>query len=291
MQEIVRYSLLIDAGNTRIKWAVFQAGAMRMPMPWLASGGLGHEAIAQLQQLPRAIEAQLPQPDHELVTIDEVWISNVAGAHIQAQLEQFIQQCFPNATCHRFTSSERCAGLANRYAKPTQLGSDRFASALAAHHFFPDTALVVATCGTATTIDAILPGVGFIGGMIAPGLGTMAMSLAKNTAQLPDLTSVADQLSLPNLFADNTQQAIWSGCIHAQLGALQCAIRDLQRQTDSAAVELVISGGAVPYLRPYFADHLIPYVGSEMSLHVVENLVLTGLAVVAQTAQLEPGER
>ncbi|TXI96204.1 MAG: type III pantothenate kinase [Burkholderiaceae bacterium] len=283
MSHTIRFSLLIDAGNTRIKWAIFQAGALRLPMPWLATGSLAHEEIDTLAKQVR----DFIDDSHDELTIDEVLISNVAGDQVQASLERILHAEFPQALLRRFRSSAICAGLHNHYAKPEQLGSDRFASALAAHHFFPDTPLVVATCGTATTIDAIVPGRGFIGGMIAPGLRTMALSLAKNTAQLPDLTAQAGQLSLPELFANNTQQAIWSGCIHAQLGALQCAMSELQKQTGSR-VELIISGGAVAYLQPYFAEQLVPTLGSEMALHHVENLVLTGLAVAAQAAQLAP---
>lgn len=283
MPHPIRFSLLIDAGNTRIKWAIFHSGALRLPMPWLATGSLAHEEI---EALAKQVQEFVDRSEDEL-TIDEVLISNVAGDHIQVSLEQSLGQQFPQALIQRFRSSKVRAGLVNHYANPQQLGSDRFASALAAHHFFPDTALVIATCGTATTIDAILPGQGFIGGMIVPGLRTMALSLAKNTAQLPDLTAQEGHLTVPKLFADHTQHAIWSGCIHAQLGALKCAIVDLQKQS-GRTVELVISGGAVPYLQSYFATQLLPSLGSELALHTIENLVLTGLAVAAQDAQLQP---
>lgn len=265
MSSSVQHSLLIDAGNTRVKWAVFQAGALGIPMKWLAQGAADHGQLADLAQQWRDLPA------------DEVLISNVAGEALQETLQQAVGTAFPGISIKRFRSDAHIAGLQNHYRHPQQLGSDRFASAIAAHHFFPDTALVVATCGTATTVDAIIPGKGFAGGMILPGLQTMAVSLAQNTAQLPH---IARELSLDSLFADNTQQAIMSGCIHAQLGAIQCAIEALEQQT-AAPVELVLSGGAVPYLLPHWQQSQ-----RTRQAHVIDNLVLTGLAVVAQDRQL-----
>lgn len=234
-------------------------------MSWLAHGSVDHTQLAELVLQWRDLPA------------DEVLISNVAGDSLQQALQQAVETVFPGIVLTRFRADTQIAGLKNHYRNPQQLGSDRFASAIAAHHFFPDTALVVATCGTATTVDAIIPGKGFVGGMILPGLQTMAVSLAQNTAQLPQ---IASEMSLDSLFADNTQQAIMSGCIHAQLGAIQCAIEALEQQS-SLPVELVLSGGAVPYMLPQWQ-----HVKRTRQAHVIDNLVLTGLAVVAQDRQL-----
>lgn len=265
MSSSVQHSLLIDAGNTRIKWAVFQSGALGIPMRWLAQGSVNHTQLSDLQQQWRDLQ------------VDEVLISNVAGESLQQALQQSVEAVFPSIVLTRFRADIQIAGLQNHYRNPQQLGSDRFASAIAAHYFFPDTALVVAICGTATTVDAIIPGKGFIGGMILPGLQTMAVSLAQNTAQLPQ---IASELNLDSIFADNTQQAIMSGCIHAQLGAIQCAVAALEQQT-ALPVELVLSGGAVPYLLPHLQQ-----AHQHRQAHVIDNLVLTGLAVVAQDRQL-----
>ena len=105
--------------------------------------------------------------------------------------------------------------------------------------------------------------------MILPGLQLMAQALAKNTAQLPQ---VAASLSLNYAFADNTDQAIVSGCIHAQVGAIVQA-HDAQAATQDQPVNCVISGGAAVYLTAHLG----------ISCQHVENLVLTGLFVVASS--------
>lgn len=249
--------LLIDAGNTRIKWGITADTQTGTVTPvWLHAGAVRH---AELNTLPACWAG---------LQITRIWFSNVAGAALQAQLDQLFQTCLPGLVARRLTSTASCAGLRNGYRLPAQLGSDRFAAAIAAHAIYPGRALIVATCGTATTIDAINPDGIFLGGMILPGLQLMAQALAKNTAQLPQ---VAESLSLLQPFADNTDQAIVSGCIHAQVGAIMQAHDALAAQQD-LPVNCIISGGAARYLTPQLG----------ISCEYVDNLVLAGLFVVAQ---------
>ena len=168
-----------------------------------------------------------------------------------------------------FASTPQQGGVRNGYRNPAQLGCDRFASLIGAHALFPQQALIVATCGTATTVDALSPDGVFAGGMILPGLGLMASSLAGNTAQLPQ---VAHSLALPQMFADNTDDAIVSGCIAAQAGAIERALAAHAQQ--HAAVQCVLAGGAAAYIAPQLR---VPH-------QIVDNLVLIGLQVAALQA-------
>ncbi len=244
--------LLIDAGNTRVKWALAdddsEAG------DWLASGALSH---AELPQLAAHWHASLPT---------RVLISNVAGADIGAQLETTLAHAaVPRTVLQWFRSEPACAGVINGYRDPAQLGCDRFASLIAAHHRYPSESLLVVTAGTATTVDALDASGRFIGGMILPGLGTMARSLAVNTAQLP----AVDDATLDHLFADNTRDAIISGCIHAQVGAIAHA------QSQLPGSRCVLSGGAAAYIAPHLP----------LPIERIDNLVLLGLhvALLAET--------
>jgi len=252
--------LLIDAGNTRIKWAVPAADAAlcgQVPV-WLHGGSISHGELASLDSVWRSM------------TITRVLISNVAGAAIRAELSSILQDVQPAADVYWFASQEQVAGIHNTYRNPTQLGCDRLASMVGAHYLFPQQDVVVATCGTATTVDAVTAQGQFQGGMILPGLKLMAESLARNTAQLPQ---VAESISLAGIFADNTDQAIASGCISAQVGAIRRAVSVLEER-QKQAVTCVISGGAAPYLLAHLG---LPY-------QHVDNLVLTGLFVVAQSS-------
>jgi type III pantothenate kinase len=260
--------LLIDAGNTRVKWALVAPDA---PLgSWQAHGAVMHADIAELQ--PQWEDAAI-EAGASVHAISRVLIANVAGNALRVQLEYVLQKTLLNDTSlplpadlvQWFASLPALAGLSNGYRNPAQLGCDRFAAAIAGHRLAPGRAIIVANCGTATTIDAVTPDGVFLGGMILPGLGLMASSLARNTAQLPQ---IAQDGKLPAGFADNTDDAILSGCLAAQSGAIEhaCAVHGAQ--------ECIISGGAAPYIAPMLK---VPY-------RVVDNIVLIGLHAAAGSA-------
>lgn len=271
--------LLIDAGNTRIKWALANeldgatsaADKLAGLGSWSRFGVVTHADFATLTQ---AFQGQ---------AVTRALVSNVAGAAIRTQLENFLRQGAGLAAdrIEWFRSSAEAGGLRNRYRDPGQLGCDRFASAIGAHALCPDQPLIVATCGTATTIDAVSADGVFLGGMILPGLGLMATALARNTAELPQ---IGQQIAVPAVFADNTDDAIVSGCLAAQAGAIERAvkahpalqeldkIKRLPVGEDAAPdVQCIISGGAGAMIAPHLA---IP-------CRLLDNLVLIGLHAVA----------
>ena len=244
--------LLIDAGNTRVKWALLNATVPVALGTWQHQGSVSHQELPSLKPLWAAYP------------IRRIIVSNVAGAALQAQLAAALPT---TVAVEWFAARSVLGGLTSHYRNPEQLGSDRFASALGAHALCPDLNLIVATCGTATTIDAVSAQGDFIGGMIAPGLQLMAQSLAFNTAQLPhvqDVTAVATQ------FADHTEAAILSGCLAAQVGAIEHAVHNFSKFTRSVEAGMplcLLSGGAAPFIAPSL----------RIAHRLVDNLVLIGL--------------
>lgn len=256
--------LLIDAGNTRIKWALVAHDAA--PGAWLQQGVADHNALDPrliLQAVPVSTAAASQR------TVRAVWIANVAGANVRTCLQAVLHTALPGVPVHWFASSSQACGLENGYRDPAQLGCDRFAAAIGARRLFPGQTLLVANCGTATTLDAISAAGRFEGGMILPGLGTMARSLNQETAQLPPV-----EYSQPGVLhlADNTGQAILSGCIAAQIGAIEQGLRLLRRQ--SPQVLCILSGGAAHVLSAALSE---PH-------RVQDHLVLHGLQAVAAQA-------
>jgi type III pantothenate kinase len=244
--------LLVDAGNTRVKWAL--ADTATAPGQWLAQGAALHAQLASLADAWRDLDATC------------ALVSNVAGAALREQLTHLLAPF----SMHWFASRPALAGITNGYRNPAQLGCDRFAAAIGARALDPGQKLVVATCGTATTIDAISADGVFTGGMILPGLALMAGALARNTAQLPQALP-GD--ALPPTFADNTVDAIVSGCVNAQAGAIERAV------AAHGAERCIVSGGAAVYIVPTLS----------ISHTVRENLVLAGLHAAAG-ALVQQGE-
>ena len=244
--------LLIDAGNTRIKWALAEPGA---PLgAWVDAGAVAH---AELNHLPACWQGR---------QVTRAVVANVAGPKLRDQLQLML----PTTTIDWFASLTQLDGMRNGYRNPGQLGCDRFAAALGARALAPGKALVVATCGTATTIDAISADGRFLGGMILPGLGLMTAALAKSTAQLPH---IAPGRALYAGFADNTDDAILAGCLSAQAGAIERACAQLQ------AHECIVSGGAAPYIAPVLT----------VAHRMVDNIVLIGLQRAATASDPTTG--
>jgi type III pantothenate kinase len=250
--------LLVDAGNTRIKWAMLETASLNAAAlgHWSAYGTVRREDLNKLGDIWRDAH------------IARVLISNVAGQAMHDGLEKILLHAhgLKPVPLMWFQSAKELGGIKNEYRNPSQLGCDRFAAAIGAHALFPKQTLQVATCGTATTLDAVTADGHFIGGMILPGLELMASSLARNTAQLPHATQRNVTL-WP--FADNTDDAIVSGCLTAQVGAIERAMAALS--VEHGAAKCILSGGAASVISPHLT----------VAHQMVDNLVLTGLQVVA----------
>ncbi len=264
--------LTIDAGNTRTKWALFDdAGVI------IHQDACLNAHIANATLLPPSL------------TCDEIIISNVAGTDHAQQLQQLVIAY--QATTYWFKASKQLGNVINHYTTPELLGSDRWAALIGAWHLHQQTCVVV-NAGTATTIDAIVKtkidgetfGV-FTGGMILPGIELMQKSLGAATAQLPKNAAIANQQVTIQPFATSTSDAIYSGAIHATLGAISQMLHAAEQlgQTPS----LILSGGNAGVIQQALtqqdSNHGTALQGKK-TVTIVENLVLQGLYLPTQPA-------
>lgn len=230
--------LLIDVGNTRLKWGLRDASGWQ---------GQGAVLLSALDGFADVLAGFGP--------IRRMLGANVAGATVGGRINAFLLG--RAITPEWITPKTEGFGVRNRYLDPSRLGADRWAALVGARALHAAAALVV-TSGTATTVD-VLDGAGvFQGGVILPGLDLMRMSLARDTAQLPFADGRFE--ATPRRTAD----AIVSGCLHAQLGAIE---RMFRLVADEAEAVCLLNGGA--------AAQLAPLLGCPWRL--VDNLVLEGL--------------
>ncbi|HEY7903182.1 MAG TPA: type III pantothenate kinase [Casimicrobiaceae bacterium] len=249
------FDLLIDIGNTFLKWGLFQPAR---------DGGArenrvesGHALLEEISLLPRQF-SKLPVPS-------KIVISNVAGTRVRAATIRLLE-VWPGAPMpHWLIPSERECGVTNSYRNPAQLGSDRWAALIGARTLIGTRAAMVVMCGTATTLDFLSADGLFKGGMIMPGIGLMLRSLHEGTATLPDQDGEYTE------FPKQTVDAIASGCQNAQAGAIERLYAIEAAQTPGLVC--LLSGGAA---RAAAARIAIPF-----ELH--DNLVLEGLYAIAQT--------
>jgi type III pantothenate kinase len=236
--------LVIDAGNTRIKWGMHD-GARWIKQGWIES--------VRAAELPGALAA-LPSPR-------AVVVSNVAGEKLQRQLASML----PPIPAPRWIKSERAqCGVRNSYADPAQLGCDRWAALIGARQLGGGSAVVV-NAGTALTVDALTDDGVFVGGIIVPGAELMRTALAGNTAAL------GLQSGKFSFFPNSTGDAILSGTINALCGAIERIAQFLEK-TGQPPPACVLSGGGAQLLKPHL----------NLEVKVVDNLVLEGLVAIAR---------
>ncbi|HEU0283096.1 MAG TPA: type III pantothenate kinase, partial [Gallionella sp.] len=195
--------LLIDAGNTRIKWALAD-GSEADGGNWLRSGALPVERAGELSHQFAGLQG-----------IRQAWVSNVAGEGIAQHIRnacagQLAQPSF-------IVAQEVQCGVRNGYGRPSQLGSDRWAALIAAWHLVRGACLVV-NSGTATTVDALSATGEFIGGLILPGVELMQRSLCDATVRLQAVKPGQGEYAP---FPLNTADALYSGALQASCGAVE----------------------------------------------------------------------
>ncbi|MDH4216180.1 MAG: type III pantothenate kinase [Gallionella sp.] len=239
--------LLIDAGNTRIKWALADGA------DWLRSG-----------VLPVAQAGELPGLFADLQGAPQIWVSNVAGEQVAQHIRNI--GAGQQAQLRFVLAREQQCGVRNGYTSPAQLGSDRWAALIAAWHLVQGKCLVVGS-GTAITIDALSGQGEFLGGLILPGVELMQRSLVAATDQLKSVQLKPEQRKYVQ-FPLNTADALFSGAIQAACGAIQ---RQHALLGDAGA-PVLLSGGAAAILQ----ENL------NLPLRVVDNLVLQGLLLISQ---------
>jgi len=252
--------LLLDIGNTRIKWAR------------QSNAGLSQQqAIALVDLSATQLETRVFASDQP---ITQVLVSNVAGEALAEQVRQAARECWQLDPLFVVSSaSATIAGrtLHNAYNEPVKLGVDRWLAMLGAVAMSPVAALVVSV-GTAMTLDAVVPDATnnttqHLGGLIAPGPDLMIQSLMHNTS---DIATRAQQGQHgEHFFADNTLGCVYQGAVHAVVALIEAAHTRLRTTQEDA--RLLITGGAAAQIQPHLAT----------SAQAVPDLVLRGLAALS----------
>lgn len=253
--------VLLDVGNSRLKLGWYHPSLGREA----AVHAIALNPLAQLPERLRKWLATLPMQPRAALGV------NVAGSVVAEMLTEVFQAS--SCTLSWNTPSAKQLDVENGYDKPEQLGADRWAAllGLAGHFHHPHPPLVLATFGTATTIDTLSPDKRFQGGLILPGPALMRQSLAQGTANLPLASGAGSD------YPTHTLQAISTGVVAAQTGAVwrQC---EITRQRFGAAPILCVSGGGWPEVEQEVRRML-----ASLEIKMIAHPVLDGLARILQS--------
>lgn len=247
--------LLIDIGNTRIKWA-----------------RLDEKGLSEQSAAPHAgwTSGQLiEQMFHFDETPARVLVANVSGPRMAGLLSEALRQRWQIEATFAASSPQAC-GVRNGYSDYRKLGVDRWLGVIAAHAMQSRSACVVSV-GTAMTIDGVTAAGDHLGGVIVPGPDLMCSSLMRNTSDIQKHSQ--EGLVDGKLFANNTLGAVRQGAMHALAALIERAI-DSMRGALHEPPALLLTGGAAMDVQPLIAAPCV----------VVPDLMIRGLATLAAAA-------
>ena len=220
-------TLLIDQGNTRLKWMLARGGEL---LAESAGQGGSREFVDACRT------GRLHQPR-------SILLSSVAGNLAAKELADFCESQW-GLNVHRLQSAEQGGGVRSAYAEPGTLGIDRWLAIIGAVGRYGKP-VVIWDLGTATTLDAVDETGQHLGGMIYPGPATMLRALDRDT-----------RLSVPEHLAGaaiapgrSTASCIENGVFAAQIGALNQFLRHTTEALGSEP-KLIVTGGAAGEILP-----------------------------------------
>ncbi len=207
-------NLTIDAGNTRVKYALFD-GERIVTQGVVES--LDEVTIDRLKSdypIHRTIVASTRGEVSETVDL----------------LRRKVGHCLP------FTWQTPIP-LRNGYETPQTLGADRLAAAIGAAGLYPGRELLVVDLGTAITVDRVTAAGEFLGGNISPGMALRFRALSDHTAALPHCTATDDDRP----WGTTTRTAIQQGVIRSIVHEIEGYIARMEAENDAPVI--IFTGG------------------------------------------------
>lgn len=250
--------LLLDLGNTRLKWA------------WLRNGNdLDHGGTVAHQGVEPGDVAE--QIRIEGVCPVRILLASVAAPAYAADLEDTLQVLYGVAVERVETAGYGC-GVRNGYLRPQQLGVDRWLALIAAHSLEPGPSCVI-DAGSAVTVDGLAEDGSHAGGLIFPGRRLMHAALGHGTHAIGDGYETGSRPHSGTVpFARNTDEGVELGILTAIAAAIDHACDSYARQLGLPVARL-LTGGDARWLQPALQG----------SYRVVPDLVLQGMALLTRS--------
>jgi len=234
--------LLIDWGNTRLKWRLLQNGKRS-----------GVQAVGWQKEVLEVLFAQ----QWSSLQPRRVLVCSVLSDEMDLRLSAWIELRW-GVSVEWLRSSAESFGVRNAYRNPQQLGADRWSALLAARRLFQGNVCVISV-GSALTLDCLATDGKHLGGQIFPGLRSLRRALQLDVG-LNNSNGEAEWL------AKSTQDGIVGGTLHGLASVIggfvvQCEINL------SAPVKVVMTGGDAELL----SDVL------DLEVLVLPDLILQGV--------------
>jgi type III pantothenate kinase len=241
--------LLLDIGNTNLRWVCVDAGVLGDVAVVRHGGGAPLDLLADWERL---------EPPERI-------IASHVGADAVARAITQVAQAYWERGVDRVRTRAQFGSLRIAYAEPSRFGVDRWLGLIAARAMSPDATLIL-DAGTAATFDLVLADGQHLGGLILPGVEMMRTSLLSGT-QIPRIEAEPSE----GLWAADTAPAVAAGSLHA-IAALASRLYDRLATQVQTAPRFVLTGGDAERLAPAL----------DRPHERVPDLVLRGLLEVAR---------
>lgn len=236
--------LLVDIGNTRLKWGICQGSEITCGRPFV------HQQLQQKDLFESWKKISIPE---------SLAISCVSSKQPLELVRTVAAALWPSIEIIQAQSRANAFGVCNAYRHPEKLGVDRWLALIAVRQQYAGSVCLV-DCGTAMTIDLMDAQGHHQGGLISPGLMLMKKSLAQGTDALQ-----FNEKIYPIGPANDTDAAIYSGTLSAAAGLIEhCLVKQENRL-------LILTGGDAEVVAEQLSCKPI----------IDADLVLRGLAIVS----------
>jgi type III pantothenate kinase len=188
----MNHHLVIDAGNTLMKFAYFSGDLLKETFTW-----------------DKSSEADL----HFFLSgksCDKILLSDVSG-----QALAILKPFFLNTKIQTLGSNLKLP-FKNLYATPNTLGADRMALVAGAVAKFPAENCLVIDAGTCVTYDLLTNNLEYLGGNITPGLIMRLKAMHTFTGKLPKTDFVFPE----SVLGQSTNDCLISGAYHGLVGEI-----------------------------------------------------------------------
>ena len=242
-------NLLVDLGNTRLKWALDRGER------WEPGGDIVHA---------HGVGDLLDQAWSTLEPPAKAVVASVAGTEALTAMQHWMTSHW-SLQPRVLVASKELLGVRNHYSQPDSLGSDRWAALIAAHHIVKGP-LVVVDGGTAVTLDALSAEGDYQGGVIFPGLNLLRQSLDTGTHGIK-----VEAGNPRNCLARTTADGIAAGTLFGLSGAIDRVVSEFKR-TLGVDTQVILTGGDGRQLAALLST----------PVKVMPDLVLKGLGLIAE---------
>ena len=249
--------LLVDLGNSFLKWVFFNSGVLE----YYSREKIENSNVVQI------LDKCWPVLDKP----ERILISSVASSAQYSKLVEWCKNKWRLAP-ERIISVSSAYGVKNCYSEPAKLGSDRWLAMIAAYQRYKGNICII-DCGTAITADIVLANGKHYGGYIVPGLYLTQQTLLNETAGISGIPMKPDNKILLEP-GTSTTECIQRGAIITAVGFIEKIHNYLAHQFEDKFTYLITGGDA---------EYLIPHLS--VNVYHVPLLVLDGLAVIAAISE------